>query len=126
MRTRRIAVLIDGGFFLKRLPKLVEPQFSPSHPESTDRLWKKRGCFLSEGVVFGTALQTQIRPAPGTRHQGERLAPFTATHAARRSSVALPAMKCGCSIASQNECAQCRRPVPGVTYRQVYLLQELR
>jgi len=27
MRVRRIAVLIDGGFFLKRLPKLVEPQF---------------------------------------------------------------------------------------------------
>lgn len=25
MRTRRIAVLIDGGFFLKRLPKLVAP-----------------------------------------------------------------------------------------------------
>lgn len=26
MRIRRIAVLIDGGFFLKRLPKLVEPK----------------------------------------------------------------------------------------------------
>jgi uncharacterized LabA/DUF88 family protein len=27
MRIRRIAVLIDGGFFIKRLPKLLEPQF---------------------------------------------------------------------------------------------------
>lgn len=27
MRVRRVAVLIDGGFFLKRLPKLVEAQF---------------------------------------------------------------------------------------------------
>ena len=27
MRTRRIAVLIDGGFFLKRLPKIVDEQF---------------------------------------------------------------------------------------------------
>src|SRR5688572_8033548 len=26
MRIRRIAVLIDGGFFLKRLPKLLEPR----------------------------------------------------------------------------------------------------
>ncbi len=27
MRTRRIAILIDGGYFIKRLPKLVESQF---------------------------------------------------------------------------------------------------
>ncbi len=27
MRTRRIAVLIDGGFFLKRLPKVVDERF---------------------------------------------------------------------------------------------------
>ena len=27
MRVRRIAVLVDGAFYLKRLPKLVEPQF---------------------------------------------------------------------------------------------------
>lgn len=27
MRIRRIAILVDGGFSLKRLPKLVEPQF---------------------------------------------------------------------------------------------------
>jgi hypothetical protein len=32
MRVRRIAVLIDGGFFLKRLPKLVEPQFRSKWP----------------------------------------------------------------------------------------------
>lgn len=27
MRTRRIAVLIDGGFFIKRLPKVVDGRF---------------------------------------------------------------------------------------------------
>mgnify|MGYP006425113139 CR=1 FL=1 len=27
MRVRRIAILIDGGFFLKRLPKIVDPKF---------------------------------------------------------------------------------------------------
>jgi hypothetical protein len=30
MRIRRIAVLIDGGFFIKRLSKLVAPQFCDS------------------------------------------------------------------------------------------------
>jgi uncharacterized LabA/DUF88 family protein len=30
MRIRRIAVLIDGGFFIKRLSKLVDPQFCDS------------------------------------------------------------------------------------------------
>jgi uncharacterized LabA/DUF88 family protein len=30
MRTRRIAILIDGGFFIKRLSKLVEAQFRGS------------------------------------------------------------------------------------------------
>ena len=25
MRLRRVAILIDGGFFLKRLPKIVPP-----------------------------------------------------------------------------------------------------
>jgi uncharacterized LabA/DUF88 family protein len=30
MRVRRIAILIDGGFFLKRLPKIVEPAFCRS------------------------------------------------------------------------------------------------
>ena len=33
MRIRRIAILIDGGFFLKRLPGLVEPKFRDS-PEA--------------------------------------------------------------------------------------------
>ncbi len=30
MRTRRIAVLIDGGFFVKRLSKLVPPAYCDS------------------------------------------------------------------------------------------------
>jgi uncharacterized LabA/DUF88 family protein len=36
MRVRRIAVLIDGAFFLKRLPKLVEPQFCTTPQEVTE------------------------------------------------------------------------------------------
>lgn len=44
MRVRRIAVLIDGAFFLKRLPKLVEPQFctTPQQVTETARLMCKR------------------------------------------------------------------------------------
>jgi uncharacterized LabA/DUF88 family protein len=44
MRVRRIAVLIDGGFFLKRLPKLVEPQFctTPKQVAETARHLCKR------------------------------------------------------------------------------------
>jgi uncharacterized LabA/DUF88 family protein len=36
MRVRRIAVLIDGGFFLKRLPKLVELQFRATPKQVAD------------------------------------------------------------------------------------------
>lgn len=36
MRVRRIAVLIDGGFFLRRLPKLVEPQFCTTPRQVAD------------------------------------------------------------------------------------------
>ena len=36
MRVRRIAVLIDGGFFLKRLPKLVESQFRTTPKQVAD------------------------------------------------------------------------------------------
>ena len=36
MRVRRIAVLIDGGFFLKRLPKLVGPQFCTTPKQVAD------------------------------------------------------------------------------------------
>lgn len=44
MRVRRIAVLIDGGFFLKRLPKLVESQFrtTPKQVAETARHLCKR------------------------------------------------------------------------------------
>jgi uncharacterized LabA/DUF88 family protein len=44
MRVRRIAVLIDGAFFLKRLPKLVEPHFctTPQQVTETARLMCKR------------------------------------------------------------------------------------
>ena len=44
MRVRRIAVLIDGGFFLKRLPKLVESQFftTPKQVADTARHLCKR------------------------------------------------------------------------------------
>jgi hypothetical protein len=44
MRVRRIAVLIDGVFFLKRLPKLVEPHFctTPQQVVETARLMRKR------------------------------------------------------------------------------------
>ena len=43
VRVRRMAVLIDGGFFLKRLPKLVEPQFCTTPKqvaETAVRAWK--------------------------------------------------------------------------------------
>lgn len=36
MRVRRIAVLIDGGFFLKRLPKLVPPHFCTTPKQVAD------------------------------------------------------------------------------------------
>ena len=36
MRIRRIAVLIDGGFFLKRLPKLVEPRYCTTPKQVAD------------------------------------------------------------------------------------------
>jgi uncharacterized LabA/DUF88 family protein len=36
MRVRRIAVLIDGGFFLKRLPKLVPAQFCTTPKQVAD------------------------------------------------------------------------------------------
>jgi uncharacterized LabA/DUF88 family protein len=44
MRVRRVAVLIDGAFFLKRLPKRVAPQFctTPQQVTETARLMCKR------------------------------------------------------------------------------------
>ncbi|MCG5528843.1 NYN domain-containing protein [Halorhodospira halophila] len=36
MRVRRIAILIDGAFFLKRLPKLVEPRFCDTPAATAD------------------------------------------------------------------------------------------
>jgi len=44
MRIRRIAILIDGGFFLKRLPKLVEPQhfLTPEAAAESARMLCKR------------------------------------------------------------------------------------
>lgn len=36
MRTRRIAILIDGGYFIKRLPKLVEPRFHSTPEQVAD------------------------------------------------------------------------------------------
>lgn len=36
MRMRRIAILIDGGFFIKRLPKLVDPQFHTTPEQVAD------------------------------------------------------------------------------------------
>jgi hypothetical protein len=36
MRVRRIAVLIDGGFFLKRPPKLVPPHFCTTPKQVAD------------------------------------------------------------------------------------------
>ena len=36
MRVRRIAVLIDGAFFLKRLPKMVEPQLHETPKQVTE------------------------------------------------------------------------------------------
>lgn len=36
MRIRKIAVLIDGGFFLKRLPKIVDPKQCSSSEEVAD------------------------------------------------------------------------------------------
>ena len=44
MRVRRIAVLIDGGFFLKRLPHLLASQYrtTPQQVAETARLLCKR------------------------------------------------------------------------------------
>jgi hypothetical protein len=44
MRVRRIAVLIDGGFFLKRLPHLLALQYhtTPQQVAETARLLCKR------------------------------------------------------------------------------------
>lgn len=36
MRTRRISVLIDGGYFIKRLPKLVDSQFHTTPEQVAD------------------------------------------------------------------------------------------
>src|SRR5258708_2708416 len=36
MRIRRIAVLIDGSYFLKRLPKLVEPRYCTTPKQVAD------------------------------------------------------------------------------------------
>jgi uncharacterized LabA/DUF88 family protein len=36
MRIRRIAILIDGSFFLKRLPKLVEPRYCTTPEQVAD------------------------------------------------------------------------------------------
>jgi len=44
MRIRRIAILIDGGFFIKRLPKIVEPHFcsTPAQVAESARVLCKR------------------------------------------------------------------------------------
>ncbi|MBF0111054.1 MAG: NYN domain-containing protein [Magnetococcales bacterium] len=44
MRIRRVAILIDGGFFLKRLPKVVESRFreTPEAVAETARILCKR------------------------------------------------------------------------------------
>lgn len=44
MRIRRIAILIDGGFFLKRLPKLVDPKhfLTPQAAAESARMLCKR------------------------------------------------------------------------------------
>lgn len=57
MRTRRIAILIDGGFFIKRLSKLVEPQFcysAASVAESARMLCKRH-----VQKLIGERLETQ-------------------------------------------------------------------
>lgn len=55
MRTRRIAILIDGGYFLKRLPKLVEPHFytSPRQIAESARFLCKRHVQRLTGLDTG-------------------------------------------------------------------------
>jgi uncharacterized LabA/DUF88 family protein len=54
MRIRRIAILIDGGFFLKRLPKLVEARFAetPAAVADSARLLCKRHVQKLTGEPF--------------------------------------------------------------------------
>lgn len=57
MRVRRIAILIDGGFFLKRLPKVVDFKFFDS-PESVAE---------SARVLCKRHVQNLIHEKPGQR-----------------------------------------------------------
>ena len=43
MRVRRIAILIDGGFFLKRLPKVVDFKFFDSPELANQRCQEDKG-----------------------------------------------------------------------------------
>ncbi len=56
MRIRRIAVLIDGGFFIKRLKKLVAPQYcaTPEAVANSARLLCKRHVQKLTGELFST------------------------------------------------------------------------
>lgn len=55
MRTRRIAILIDGGYFIKRLPKLVEPQYrsTPAQVAESARFLCKRHVLRLTGMDAG-------------------------------------------------------------------------
>ncbi|HAT48961.1 MAG: NYN domain-containing protein [Nitrospirae bacterium] len=56
MRIRRVAVLLDGGFFLKRLPKVVESRFreTPEAVAETARILCKRHVQRLIGEAEGT------------------------------------------------------------------------
>jgi uncharacterized LabA/DUF88 family protein len=60
MRIRRIAVLIDGSFFLKRLPKLVEPRYctTPKQVADTARHLCKR--HIQRITRSGDALNSEV------------------------------------------------------------------
>ncbi|KAA5603970.1 NYN domain-containing protein [Roseospira marina] len=55
MRTRRIAVLIDGGYFIKRLPKVVEDRFrtTPETVADTARILCKKHVQRLIGEALG-------------------------------------------------------------------------
>jgi len=55
MRTRRIAVLIDGGYFIKRLPKVVEDRFrtTPDAVAETARILCKKHVQRLVGEAWG-------------------------------------------------------------------------
>lgn len=59
MRQRRIAILIDGAYFLKRLPKLVEPRYCDTPKAVADSM--RRMCRAHVERIVGLKSNSQSR-----------------------------------------------------------------